>query len=221
MLYPIKTSELNRLIPGVASGPQFNSALGSPQKILQRLMISSIGGVITLLIAQSQVASQFYAMWLIIGVVFLLYILWGPILESSKRNSKLRKFPYAAIFDGKILDIYTREKITNRKEQANKLGQLEMVEDRRTWLFLELGDEDGYLGEISFPMDKKHQVIRIGSNIICLVLSNRNDFEIISALTDAWIPNLRLWVGEYPFLLKPAFEEICGLRIPKQSNRIG
>ena len=66
--------EINKLIPSVATGKQFNSALGNPQKIFQRIMISAIGGVITLLISQSQVTSQFYSLWLVLGVIFLLYI---------------------------------------------------------------------------------------------------------------------------------------------------
>ena len=32
-------------------------------------------------------------------------------------------------------------------------------------------------------------------------------------LSDAWLPGLRMWVGEYPFLLRPAFEELCQLRL--------
>ena len=102
MLIPLRPGELERLIPAVATGNQFRTALGSPQKILQRIMISSIGGVITLLISQSQVASRFYSLWLVAGVVLLLYILWGPILEASRKNSQLRRFPHAALFEGTI-----------------------------------------------------------------------------------------------------------------------
>ena len=213
MLLPLRPGELNKLIPVVATGSQFRQALGNPRKILQRVMISSIGGVITLLISQSQVASQFYALWLLLGVIFLLYILWGPIVEAGQENSKLRKYPFAALFDGEILDAFTREKIENRQEQANKIGDLEIVESRRTWLFLEIGDEDGYLGQISFPMEKMHQSIRTGSRISGLALSQRRDFSQIAALSDAWLPNQRLWLGEYPFLLRPAFEELCRIRI--------
>ena len=83
MLIPLRTGELNKLVPAVATGNQFSAALGNPRKILQRVLISSIGGVITLLISQNQVASQFYSLWLLIGVIFLLYILWGPIIEAS------------------------------------------------------------------------------------------------------------------------------------------
>ena len=74
MLIPIKQNYVDKLIPSVATGKQFNSALGNPQKIFQRVLISAIGGVITLLISQSQVTSQFYSLWLVTGVVFLLYI---------------------------------------------------------------------------------------------------------------------------------------------------
>lgn len=213
MLLPLRPGELERLIPAVATGNQFKHALGDPRKILQRIMISSIGGVITLLISQSQVASRFYSIWLIIGVVFLLYILWGPIIEAGRTNAELRRYQFAALFDGEVSKIFTREKIENRHEQANKIGDLEIVEKRRTWIFLELQDQDGYIGQIIFPMEKIHMSIRKGSRIRCLVFSHRKDFNQISALSDALLPSQRLWVGKYPFLLRPAFEELCQLRI--------
>ena len=213
MLIPLRQNELDKLIPSVATSNQFTSALGNPRKILQRIIISSIGGVVTLLISQSQVTSQFYSMWLILGVVFLLYLLWGPILEASRKNAKLKKYSFAAIFEAEIIDIYTQERVEDSQEQANKMGQLELVENRRRWLVLEIGDEDGYLSKIEFPLENKHQPISQGSLIRGLIFSNNKDFSNILNISDAWLPRKRLWVGEYPFLLKPAFEELCLLRI--------
>ena len=218
MLVPLRPGELQRLIPAVATSNQFAAALGNPRKILQRVMIAAIGGVITLLISQSQLASRWGAVWLVIGVVLLLYVLWGPIVEAGQRNAGLRRYPAAAIFQGEVANVFTRERVLERHEQANKLGELELVENRRTWIVLELEDEDGYLGQLSFPMSKKHQSIRAGSLIRCLVLSDRKDFSRIAALTDAWLPGQRLWVGEYPFLLRPAFEELCQLRFARQTS---
>ena len=43
--------------------------------------------------------------------------------------------------------------------------------------------------------------------------SERKDFSKIGALSDAWLPGMRMWVGEYPFLLRPAFEELCQHRL--------
>ena len=216
MLIPLRPGELQRLIPAVATGSQFRAALGSPREILQRVMVAAIGGVITLLISQSQMASRWGPFWLVTGVVFLLYVLWGPIVQAGQRNATLRRYPSAALFEGEVAEVATRERIENRHEQADSSGKLELVENRRTWMLLELEDEDGYLGRLAFPMDKKHQVIREGTVVRCLVLSDRKDFSRVSALSDAWIPGLRLWVGDYPFLLRPAFEELCQLRLARR-----
>ena len=216
MLIPLRPGELERLIPAVATGNQFRAALGKPQVVLQRVMVAAIGGVITLLISQSQMSSRWGPFWLVTGVVFLLYVLWGPILQAGQRNATLRRFPSAAMFDGEIAEVTTRERVENRHEQADSMGQLELVENRRTWMLLELQDEDGYLGRLAFPMEKKHQTIRAGSHIRCLVLSERKDFSRIGSLSDAWLPGLRMWVGEYPFLLRPAFEELCQLRLQRR-----
>jgi hypothetical protein len=216
MLIPLRPGELQRLIPAVATGSQFRVSLGKPQEVLQRLMIAAIGGVITLLISQSQMSSRWGPFWLVTGVVFLLYVLWGPILQAGQRNATLRRYPAAALFEGEVADVITRERVENRHEQADSRGRLELVENRRTWMLLELEDEEGYLGRVAFPMDKKHQSIRRGSLIRCLVLSERKDFSKIGALSDAWLPGLKMWVGEYPFLLRPAFEELCQLRINRR-----
>ena len=213
MLLPIRESDVQRTIPAVATSNQFVSALGNPRKILQRVMISAIGGSITLVISQSQITSQFYSLWLILGVVILLYILWGPILEASRRNSSIRKYPFTAIFEGEISKIFTKEKVEKSHEQANSRGELELIENRRTFLILEISDEDGYLGEISCPMENKFESLREGLIIRCLVFSNKSDFSTVPAISDAWIPELRIWFGDYPYLLKPAFEDLCRLRL--------
>ena len=210
MLLPLRPGELPRLIPAVATGPQFNACTGNPRKVLQRVLISVIGAVIALLISQTLLfSSQFGPVFLVVGFVFALYLLWGPILEAGQKNSTLRRYPAAALFEGQIADLYTREIVEERREQANNDGRLELVENRRTWLTLELEDEEGYLGKVRFPFEKKHQQIRAGMVVRVLVLSERKDFSQVGAISDAWLPQLKLWVGEYPFLLRPAFEELC------------
>ena len=139
MLIPLRPGELPRLIPAVATGPQFNACSGSPQKLLQRVFISVIGGVITLLISQTLLfSSQAGPIFLVIGVVFLLYLLWGPIVEAGRKNATLRRYPAAAIFEGEVADYFTKELVEGRQETTDRQGRLEMVENRRTWLCLEL-----------------------------------------------------------------------------------
>ena len=209
MLIPISNNQVSKIIPSVATGGQFKYALGDPRKILQRLIISSIGGVITFLISVSQDRNQTYSLWLLLCVLFFLYILWGPIVEASKKNLKFRRFKFFSIFDGFVSDIYQLEKVESSREQTNRYGRLELIEKKRTWLVLELEDEEGYLGKISFPMENKHSFLKKGENVRCLVSSDSRNFNSKLVLTDAWLPDLNLWVGEYPYLLRPAFEEIC------------
>ena len=214
MLIPLKPGELYKLIPAVATGPQFQACSGDPRKLLQRVLISVIGGVITLLISQTLAFnSRFSSLWLVAGVILLLYLLWGPIVEAGRRNAVLRRYPAAAIFEGEVANVFNREVVENKREQADRSGRLELVENRRTWLCLELEDEEGYLGQLRFPMEKKHQAIRPGMVIRCLVLSERPDFSRIGAISDGWLPQLKLWVGEYPYLLRPAFEDLCMMRL--------
>ena len=198
MLIPIKQTQITKLIPSVGTGGQFKFSLGNPRKILQRVIISSIGGFITLLIGSA--GNQTNNFWLLLCVVFFLYIIWGPILESSRKNIKFKQYKFYSIFDGYISDIYKTEKIESSREQSNRQGRLELVENKRTWLVIELEDKDGYLDKISFPMEKKHSQIRIGSNIRCLVSSNNRNFDRDIYLTDAWLPDVNIWVGEYPYL---------------------
>jgi len=209
MLIPISNNQVSKIIPSVATGGQFKYALGDPRKILQRLIISSIGGVITFLISVSQDRNQTYSLWLLLCVLFFLYILWGPIVEASKKNLNFRKFKFFSIFDGYIGDIYQIEKVESSREQTNSYGRLELIEKKRTWLVLELEDEEGYLNKISFPMENKHSLLRKGQKIRCIVSSNSRSFNNKLFLSDAWLPDLNLWVGDYPHLLRPAFEEIC------------
>jgi hypothetical protein len=214
MLIPLRPGELERLIPAVATGPQFNACSREPRKLLQRVLISVIGGVLTLLISQTLLfSSRLGPVLLVVGVVFFLYLLWGPILEAGRRNATLRRYPAAALFEGRIRALFTREVVEDRREQANRDGRLELVENRRTWLCLELEDEDGYLGQLRFPYEKRHQTIRPGMVVRTLVLSERKDFSRIGALSDGWLPQLKEWVGEYPYLLRPAFEELCLRRL--------
>jgi len=213
MLIPIKLNQISRLIPSVGTGGQFKYALGDPRKVLQRLIISSIGGVLNLLLFISQSSTQTENLWLILCVVFFLYIIWGPILESSRKNISYKKSKYFALFDGYVSDVYKIDKIESSREQSNRQGRLELIEKKRTWLVIELEDEDGYLDKLSFPIEQKHSQIRIGSKIRCLVSSNFRNFEREIYLTDAWLPDANIWVGLYPYLLRPAFEEICYIKL--------
>ena len=113
MIIPINSSQISKLIPAVGTGSQFKYSLGNPRKILQRVIVSSIGGFISLII--SSTGDQTNNFWLFLCVGFFLYIIWGPILESSRKNLQLRKYKFFSLFDGYVSDIYKTERIESNK----------------------------------------------------------------------------------------------------------
>ena len=122
MLIQIKQNQISKLIPSVGTGGQFRYALGDPRKILQRLIISSIGGVLNLLLFISQSSTQTENLWLLLCVIFFLYIIWGPILESSRKNIKYKKSKFFSLFDGYVSDIYKTEKL--KVHVSNQIGKV-------------------------------------------------------------------------------------------------
>ena len=62
-------------------GDFYNTESYTRKNLESMIQDRGIGGVITLLISQSQVASRFYSIWLILGVVFLLYIILLSLID--------------------------------------------------------------------------------------------------------------------------------------------
>ena len=84
MLIPIKNNQVTKLIPSVATGGQFKYSLGNPRKILQRVIISSIGAAITLVIGNNQFGNQTDVLWLILCLGFALYLSLIHISEPTR-----------------------------------------------------------------------------------------------------------------------------------------
>ena len=78
-----------------------------------------------------------------------MYILWGPILEASRKNTKFKSYTFSALVDGYISDVYVEDRVENKQEQANQDGRLEVLEKKRTFVILDIEDEDGFIGNIS------------------------------------------------------------------------
>ncbi|KKZ11987.1 MAG: hypothetical protein TE42_06235 [Candidatus Synechococcus spongiarum SP3] len=210
MLIPLSGAERDQLLPKVATGPQFSACWGGPQVLLQRVMISVVGGLVSLLFGQ---AFGFSGPWgsflLVIGIVFGLTWLWAPVAVAAQQNGRLRRFPHTALVMARVGDLFMEERVAQRREDVNAKGRLELVESKRRWLNLELDDEDGFLGRLAFPLEQKHQGIRRGDVICCLAMANRRDFSPVAAFSDAWLPQQNLWVGRYPYLRRDLLINLC------------
>ena len=91
MLIPLRPGELPRLIPAVATGPQFSACSGNPRKVLQRLLIATIGGV---------------GMWSVVVVLPSVQAEFGVARggASIPYTATMMGFAAGSVFMGKLAD---------------------------------------------------------------------------------------------------------------------
>lgn len=113
-----------------------------------------------------------------------------------------------AVLAGKILEIYLTEELIGEEQTVNKRGELVIIENRERWLNLILVDETGFELEVKTPLKRIHKAIAPGRIAELVVLSNRPDLSTVDKITDAYIPDYNLWIGQYPWLQRDVFLEV-------------
>jgi hypothetical protein len=205
MLIPIGREEFHQLIPLVATGDQYRYCWGSPRDFLPRLLISFLAAVISLVVGNYSSAGDIA---LLVGVPGGMYWLWGPILTAGQRNARLRRYKFAAFAQGEVEDLYLSEQVRGKEETVNERGDFMVVENRQTILSLEIGDAEGYLTTLRVPFRKEDKRIRRGDRIALLVFSNDGRFDRIDDCSDAYLPQLKYWLSDYPYLRRDLFIQV-------------
>ncbi len=208
MLVPITRSKFEQLIPIVATTAQYKYCWGKPIDFMRRVIISiatvSIIYVLLRFASPDDVEWQAPVPMAIAG----LYWWWVPIVLASRRNWETRQFPYSGFWRGEVLDVYTTEKLVSEMETVDKKGNLVIVEDVETLLNLEVGDATGFITEISVPLKKAYKGVSRGQIIEMLVMSYRPDLGSFAKVSDVYLPDLNLWLSDYPCLRRDAFKEV-------------
>jgi hypothetical protein len=224
MLKPLTKEKTEQLIPFIATGKQYSYYWGKWSDVLNRLLISFIG-VIVVLILDALFGDQAEALILLLGGIVALYWLWCPVYQASLRNSASRRFKYSGFWRGKVLDVYLTEELIGEEETVNQRGELVIVENRERWINLVLGDETGFEVEVQAPLQRIHKGIKPGQTAELLVLSNELDLSQINKISDAYLPQKDLWVGQYPYIQRDVFHEVSRQlggktppRVSRQSN---
>jgi hypothetical protein len=207
MLKPLTREKTEQLIPLIATGQQYAYYWGKWSDVLNRLLISFIG-VVVVLILNALVGNQGEALILLLGGIIALYWLWCPVYQASLRNSASRRFKYSGFWRGKVLDVYLTEELIGEEETVNQRGELVIVENRERWINLALGDETGFEVEVQAPLQRIHKGIKPGQTAELLVLSNELDLSQINKISDAYLPQKDLWIGQYPYIQRDVFLEV-------------
>jgi hypothetical protein len=224
MLKPLTKEKTEQLLPLIATGEQYAYYWGKWSDVLNRLLISFIG-VVVVLILGALFGDQGGALILLLGGIIALYWLWCPVYQASRRNSASRRFKYSGFWRGKVLDVYLTEELIGEEETVNQRGELVIVENRERWINLVLGDETGFEVEVQAPLQRIYKGIKPGQTAELLVLSNELDLSQINKISDAYLPQKDLWVGQYPYIQRDVFLEVSRQlggktppRVPRQTN---
>lgn len=208
MLIPITRTKFEQLIPIAATGAQYNYCWGKFADFLRRLIISI--AAITLVYFTLRFTFPDEVEWVspIPMVVGGLYWLWVPIVLASRRNWQSRQFPYSGFWRGEVLDLYVTDDLVRELETVDKKGNLVLKEEIETRLHLEIGDESGFTTEITVPLKKAYKGISRGQIAEMLVMSYRPDLSSFAKVSDIYLPDLNLWLSDYPFVSHDAFREV-------------
>jgi hypothetical protein len=121
----------------------------------------------------------------------------------------LRRFSQAAFWQAQVLDVYLSEEVLSKQENIDDRGRLEVIHNTESFFNLELGDRAGFVTTIRVPMQRQYKRIQPRQAVCMILMSNDPNFNRISKITsDAYIPQLNLWISDYPYLRRDVFTDL-------------
>lgn len=207
MLVPLTRQTLERIIPAIATGPQYAHYWGKPSDFLRRLLISVLALTLSWLLGKF-LGEGWLTIDLILDIVTGLYWLWGPVYWASVRNASYRRLPYSGFWRGRVVDVYLTEELVSEEERANQRGELVIVENRERRINVEVGDREGFRATVQAPVRRLYKSIAPGQIVEMAVLSRDPELGRIEKITDLYFPQYDLWMGEYPYLRRDVFRQV-------------
>ena len=223
MLTPLTREKMEQLIPLIATGQQYAYYWGKWTDVLNRLLVSVVG-IVAVLILSLLFGDGGQALILLLGGIVSFYWLWCPVYQASRRNSVSRRFKYSGFWRGKVVEVFLTEELIGEEETVNQRGELVIVENRERWINLVLGDRTGFEVQVQAPLQRIYKGIKPGQTAELLLLSNDLDLSQINKISDAYIPQQNLWVGQYPYIQRDVFTEVSrqlGGVAPQRMSRQG
>ncbi len=201
MLQPLTRAKFEQLIPKIATSAQYSHYWGKWQDLVNRLLVSVVAVVVVLLLGLVLPG----ALTLLFGTMAGFYWLWQPVYRASLRNAQARKIRYSGFWRSRVAEVFLTEELLGEEETVDRRGELVVVENRERRINLVLEDRTGFYLTIQAPLLRIHKNIRVGQTAELLLLSNREDLSTIEKISDAYIPDVNLWIGMYPWLQRDEF----------------
>ncbi len=215
MLVPITREKFEQLIPFTATIEQYRHYAGEWPDFLRKLLISFVGIIVIWLLGE--ITNSSGATISLFCAIAGLYWLWSPVYWATRRNNTYRRFPYSGFWRGRVLEVFVSEELVGTEETVDEKGDLIIIENRERRINLQVGDKSGFEIQIQAPLRRLHRNIKTGQVVELLVLSKDPDLARISKISDAYLPQLDLWVSNYPVLRRDVFLEVS--QELRRSNR--
>ncbi|ACK68301.1 conserved hypothetical protein [Rippkaea orientalis PCC 8801] len=218
MLIPLTRQAFEEIVPAIATGAQYLHYWGKSKDLLKRLLISMVA-LTTFWLIGKLLGPGGETVKLIFDIIAGLYWLWGPVYWASLRNGSYRRLPYSGFWQGEVLDVFITEEIVREEQTVNKRGELVVIENRERLINLEVGDREGFSAIVKAPIRRIYKVINPGDIAQMIVLSKQPDLSRIDKITDVYLPQHNLWLGEYPALRRDIFSRVSEEFTPNEPNR--
>ncbi len=208
MLVPLNRKKFEQLVPLLATGLQYAYYWGKFPDFLKRLLIAVVSVAAIFLILKPLLGEGVEPIVFLVGLIAGLYWLWAPIFWATLRNASHRSYPYSGFWRGQVLDIFVSEELIGEEQTVNNRGQLVIIENRERRVNIEVGDDSGFSTQMQVPLRREHKAIAPGQIAEMLVMSHRGDLSSIVKVSDIYIPDLNLWVSDYPYARRDLFAEV-------------
>jgi len=206
MITPLKRKKFDELIPAVPTSDQYQYFWGGSQDVFKRILIS-VALLITFSLLYNRTPDNFWGLLMFICAgLGGLYWMLGPVSTAIRRNTKLRSLSQCGFWEDQVLDIYLSEEVQSRQEDFDQRGRMEVSYDTQSFFNLELGDRTGYTTTLRVPMRREYKRIKPKQLVCMLLFSNDPKFRRVNKITtDAYLPQINLWVSDYPYLRRDVF----------------
>jgi hypothetical protein len=209
VITPLKRKKFNELIPSVPTSDQYEYYWGGSQDIFKRILIS-VALLVTFSLLYARTPDNFWGLLMFICAgLGGLYWMLGPVSSAIIRNSKLRKISQCGFWQAEVVDVYLSEEVLSKQENFDSRGRLDISYNTESFFNIELGDRTGFVTTLRVPMRREYKRIQPRQTVCMLLLSNDPTFRRVSKITtDAFLPQLNIWVGDYPYLRRDVFMDL-------------
>ena len=199
----LTNGETEKCLPIAATSNQYGYFWGTTDAAVQRVAISLLGVVLCSTINDFEIGTA-------LQVPFATFFLWAPIALAARRNAAARAGEFVGLWRARVKDIevvpVVAKTFENARKKSSSRGRRNTRKTTSEMLLIDFIDPISSF-EVSFriPNERRYDDVQIGDACELIVSSDDDLFRNFVAIREAYVPELDVFVGEYPFLDRNGF----------------